>query len=133
MDLQLNNNISHMDSDLNNNNNITTSSDLDNKPILYDDSISTVQHVGQALPGKTLVHGRSAGLARKVAKYKKAYLLVRERFYQAELEANELKLLNGKAENALKLIEDENEYVFLLIGYVDDLLTFSLIVSCSMH
>ena len=130
MDLQLNNNFSHMDSYLNNNNNITTSSDIDNKPVINDDSNSSVHHIGQTLPGKTLVHGRSVGLARKVAKYKKAYLLVRERFYQAELEANELNLLNGKAENALKLIEDENEYVFLFLAVVNDLLIFSLIVSC---
>ncbi|TIA89869.1 hypothetical protein E3P81_02737 [Wallemia ichthyophaga] len=60
-------------------------------------------------PGKTLVHGRATHTAKQAAKYKRAYLIIRERWNETQHETVEIKENIRKAQSALQEVEDEND------------------------
>ncbi|TIA89670.1 hypothetical protein E3P99_01950 [Wallemia hederae] len=69
-------------------------------------------------PGKVVVHGRAADAARQAARYKRAYLIVRERWNEAQHETVEIKNKIKEAQSALQDVEDENDVLLeALIKY----------------
>lgn len=60
---------------------------------------------------QTLVHGRATHTAKQAAKYKRAYLIIRERWNETQHETVEIKENIRKAQSALQEVEDENEWV----------------------
>ncbi|EIM23652.1 hypothetical protein E3Q22_01937 [Wallemia mellicola] len=84
----------------------------------------------RSYPGKVVVHGRATERAKITSKYKRAYLIVRERWNEAQHETVEIKDKIKKAQSALTEVNNENDVLLEALMKCDPELAQKYLLDC---